>query len=85
MLIVRKFTSFAVLRKLIKLKQVLIDWLFYVFSFMFKPSQRVMYWLDERLEALKAYKGFHKRYIMKAASLLERKGVFLVFVFTRHQ
>ena len=31
-----------IIRKLIKLKQVLIDWLFYVFSFMFKPSQRVM-------------------------------------------
>ena len=28
--------------KLIKLKQVLIDWLFYVFSFMFRPSQRGM-------------------------------------------
>ena len=38
--------------------QVLIDWLFYVFSFMFRPSQRGMDWLDERMEAQKAYKGF---------------------------
>ncbi len=66
--------------------QVLIDWLFYVFSFMFRPSQRGKDWLDERLEAPKAYKGFSdKQYIMKAASLLEHKCFFLVFVFTGQQ
>ena len=31
---------------------------FMFFTFMFQPSQRVMDWLDERLEAPKAYKGF---------------------------
>ena len=56
------------------------------FSFMFQPSQRGMDWLDERLEAPKAYKGLSdKQYIMKAESLLEHKCVFLFFVFTRQQ
>ena len=100
--------------------QVLNDWLFYVFSFMFKPSQRemrplsvlrtsfpikgqeaVVAWkfslglsalafpapsrgrMPARQEGVFTKRLSDKQYIMKAESLLEHKGVFLVFVFYR--